>query len=79
MKYDICLVCSRLMVKELDPWFQTRTSQLDETVKRLTQIKKTLSVMSSYKVHYIFFFILSFYPSLADLDTLPPYPSKRRT
>ena len=52
---DICFVCSRLMVKELDPWFQTRTSQLDETVKRLTQIKKTLSVMSSYKVHYSFY------------------------
>ena len=36
-------------MKEIDPWFQTRTSQLEETAKRLTQIKKTLSVMSTLK------------------------------
>merc|ERR1712029_1819 len=46
---SILLFRSRFTVKELDPWFQTRSCQLEETAKRLTQIKKTLSVMSSSK------------------------------
>ena len=45
----VLILRSKLTMKELDPWFQTRTSQLEETSRRLVQIKKNLKIMSSLK------------------------------
>ena len=40
---------ARLTVREMDPWFQTKSVQLEETSKTLREMRKTLRVLSSLK------------------------------
>ena len=36
-------------MREMDPWFQTKSVQLEETSKTLTEMRKTLRVLSALK------------------------------
>ena len=40
---------AKLTVREMDPWFQTKSVQLEETSKTLTEMRKTLRVLSALK------------------------------
>ena len=40
---------AKLTVKEMDPWFKTKSVQLDETSKTLTEMRKTLRALSNLK------------------------------
>ena len=45
---------SKLMVKEMDPWFKTKSIQLEETRKTLTEMRKSLRVLSNLKGEMFF-------------------------
>ena len=45
----LSIFTSKLTVKEMDPWFQTKSVQLEEQSKTLTDIRKSLIELSDLK------------------------------